>query len=213
MFPKAAPAPPQAAPVPAHSTKLFFPKRSSNFSSSSGRSYDAPRRLNARRDEPPQREYKFSPKKDKSPSFPEAPKATRGDDGRPLKRVILLAGEPGTGKTTLAHVLARQAGYSVREVNASDERSAAKLEDAVRTASSNQTLSSDRPTLLVLDELDGADGQQAVACLVRMAQADLPSKKKSSEKRASLFGLSRKKTSTKKRKGPPPCEAGHLCVQ
>ena len=47
----------------------------------------------------------------------------------------------------------------------------------MRTASSNRTLSSDRPTLLVLDELDGADGQQAVACLVRMAQADLPLEK------------------------------------
>ena len=82
----------------------------------------------------------------------------------------------------------------------------------MRTASSNRTLSSDRPTLLVLDELDGADGAQAVACLVRMAQAELPSKKKSSEKRASLFGLSEEKAPTKKRKGPPPLRRPVICV-
>ena len=212
VFRKAAPAPPRV-PQYRPQQQSYSSQRSSNFSSSGGRAFNAPKRLNARRGEPPQREYKkFSPKKDKKPFVPEAPKATRGEDGRPLKRVILLAGEPGTGKTTLAHVLARQAGYSVREVNASDERSAAKLEDAVRTASSNRTLSSDRPTLLVLDELDGADGQQAVACLVRMAQADLPSRKKN-EKRASLFGAaSEEKAPTKKRKGPPPLRRPVICV-
>ena len=54
---------------------------------------------------------------------------------------------------------------------------------------------------------------QAVACLVRMAQAELPSKKKSSEKRASLFGLRKRKTTTKKRKAAAPAETGDLCLQ
>ena len=81
----------------------------------------------------------------------------------------------------------------------------------MRTASSNRTLSSDRPTLLVLDELDGADGAQAVACLVRMAQAELPSKKKSSEKRASLFGLSEEKRQRRSAR-PPPLRRPVICV-
>ena len=35
----------------------------------------------------------------------------------------MLCGAPGLGKTTLAHVLAKHAGYNVIEVNASDDRS------------------------------------------------------------------------------------------
>ncbi len=43
--------------------------------------------------------------------------------GQPLFKVCMLCGAPGLGKTTLAHVLARHAGYHVIEVNASDDRS------------------------------------------------------------------------------------------
>ena len=37
---------------------------------------------------------------------------------RPKERIMLIAGPPGLGKTTLAHVIAKQAGYTVFEVNA-----------------------------------------------------------------------------------------------
>ena len=42
--------------------------------------------------------------------------------GYPVHRIALLSGPPGLGKTTLAHVAARHAGYNVVEINASDDR-------------------------------------------------------------------------------------------
>lgn len=37
---------------------------------------------------------------------------------RPKNRILLLSGPAGLGKTTMAHVVARQAGYQVMEINA-----------------------------------------------------------------------------------------------
>jgi DNA polymerase III delta prime subunit len=45
------------------------------------------------------------------------------ETGRPKQKVALLFGPPGLGKTTLAHVVAKHAGYNVVEMNASDDRS------------------------------------------------------------------------------------------
>lgn len=50
-------------------------------------------------------------------------KRARDDDNpdpyqRPQEKILLISGPPGLGKTTLAHVIAKQAGYVVFEVNA-----------------------------------------------------------------------------------------------
>lgn len=80
------------------------------------------------------------------------------EHGRPHHKVALLCGPPGLGKTTLAHMVARHAGYNVVEVNASDDRSI----DAFKTMLENSTQmrslvdAERRPNCIVFDEIDGA---------------------------------------------------------
>ena len=88
---------------------------------------------------------------------------------RQHRKILMLTGPPGLGKTTLAHVCARQAGYEIVEINASDERSRdvvkGRIRDCVGTenvkgintaeAGGSTTRKAGRPVCVVVDEVDG----------------------------------------------------------
>lgn len=93
------------------------------------------------------------------------------DGGRIHRKVLLLSGPPGLGKTTLAHVCAKQAGYEVLEINASDERSRdvvkGRIRDALGTENvkganvevgENKVRRAAKPVCVVVDEVDGVVG-------------------------------------------------------
>ena len=114
------------------------------------------------------------------------------EDGRPQHKILLLCGAPGVGKTTLAHVAARHAGYRVVEVNASDDRSAEALTTRVLDATQMRAVIGDkRPNCVVIDEIDGAtggaEGKGAIAALLaivnarRAGPASLATRKKEAE--------------------------------
>lgn len=76
--------------------------------------------------------------------------------GRPMQKVALLCGPPGLGKTTLAHTIARHAGYNVREINASDDRSPEAFKLALENGTQmSSVLNQDkRPNCIVLGKLE-----------------------------------------------------------
>lgn len=94
--------------------------------------------------------------------FRKKPQSTLKTDidelGRPVQKVALLCGPPGLGKTTLAHTIARHAGYAIREINASDDRSPEAFKLALENGTQMRSVLSQeqRPNCIILDEIDGA---------------------------------------------------------
>ena len=103
-------------------------------------------------------------------------KAKRSADGEELfekahRKILMLTGPPGLGKTTLAHVCAKQAGYEAQEINASDERSSnvvkGRIRDMVGTENvkgidtktvNGKVRKAGKPVCVIVDEVDGVVG-------------------------------------------------------
>ena len=89
------------------------------------------------------------------------------EKGIPDKRALVLIGTPGIGKTTSAEALAREMGWSLIEMNSSDQRDAAAIQDVAVRGSKFNTFSDDgsymdtakgQRKLIVLDEADNFFG-------------------------------------------------------
>jgi DNA polymerase III delta prime subunit len=61
-----------------------------------------------------------------------------GKDGMGIYRALLVSGPPGIGKTTSAHLMAKEAGYNPIELNASDARSKKLVEVSLLYCNLNQ---------------------------------------------------------------------------
>lgn len=90
------------------------------------------------------------------------------EEEKPHRKILLLTGPPGLGKTTLAHVCAKQAGYEVMEINASDDRSRDVVKTRIRTCLGTESVKAvanqketdgprkiAKPACVIVDEVDG----------------------------------------------------------
>eukprot|EP00477_Mikrocytos_mackini_P001084 GAHX01001165.1.p1 GENE.GAHX01001165.1~~GAHX01001165.1.p1 ORF type:complete len:507 (-),score=87.05 GAHX01001165.1:39-1559(-) len=84
-----------------------------------------------------------------------------------IQKAVLLAGAPGIGKTTLAHLVSKSMGFDVIEFNASDVRSKSAIQTKVASLITNRSIMSSLVTktgtssvsksspVLIMDEVDG----------------------------------------------------------
>lgn len=75
----------------------------------------------------------------------------------PKKKALILHGSAGTGKTSLVLATAAELDKEIMELNSSDLRNRAQLEERLKPASEQQSLFS-KGKILLMDEVDGVTG-------------------------------------------------------
>jgi replication factor C large subunit len=95
------------------------------------------------------------------------------------KKAVLLYGPPGVGKTALVNAAAKEFGFTIIEMNASDTRSEKAINEVAKPATSYVALdnfssqSQSKGNLLFLDEVDGIAGNEdrgGVAAIIKIVE-------------------------------------------
>ncbi len=99
---------------------------------------------------------------------------------KPGLKAALLYGPPGSGKTTLVHIVADELAYKILEMNSSDIRTKNSInklaEPAAIESSLNLFIYGGRGTLIFFDEVDGIFGREdiggtsAIISLIKVSQ-------------------------------------------
>ncbi|MHA2298206.1 MAG: replication factor C large subunit [Candidatus Hodarchaeales archaeon] len=88
------------------------------------------------------------------------------------EKALLLAGPPGTGKTSSVYAYAKEKSFEVVEYNASDTRNKNAVEtDFYRALTEMSLVTLDKRKIVLLDEVDGMSGTQdrgGIAALLKM---------------------------------------------
>jgi replication factor C large subunit len=102
---------------------------------------------------------------------------------RKNKKAVLLYGPPGVGKTALVNAAAREFGFTVIEMNASDARSEKAINAVAKPATSYVALDNfsagqtqKKRNLLFLDEVDGIAGNEdrgGVGAIIKIVEEAL----------------------------------------
>ena len=132
------------------------------------------------------REKKEEADKPKFSSLPEVTEEFDGQ-GRPVQQIALLHGPPGLGKTTLAHIVARHAGYRVVEMNASDDRSLEAFTRKFENSTQMKSVMTEekKPICLIIDEIDGSPAP-TINYLVSVISGKLTDRKKKGGDRTTI---------------------------
>ncbi|ORZ41021.1 hypothetical protein BCR44DRAFT_1424220 [Catenaria anguillulae PL171] len=108
-----------------------------------------------------------------------------GEDRFDHVKAVLISGAPGIGKTTAAHVVAKECGFNVLEFNASDMRNKKSLDQVAAHLTDNQTLfdafktgKSSSKHCIIMDEVDGMSGSdrgglQELVALIKKTQVPI----------------------------------------
>lgn len=97
------------------------------------------------------------------------------ENGNPEQKAIIIYGKCGIGKTVCGHSLANDMGWEILELNASDERTKAKIEKNAGNSSIRGTMDGSK-RLIILDEADNfyvredKGGEKAVVELIKNTQ-------------------------------------------
>eukprot|EP00798_Chlamydomonas_sp_ICE-L_P000200 gene200-biopygen2168 len=104
---------------------------------------------------------------------PQAPSGSRQNPKVMSKKAVLLSGPPGIGKTSAAHILAKECNFEIVEMNASDTRNKSdskisagmggKSANMIKEMATNRSLlvgadGKMKKQLLIMDEVDGMSG-------------------------------------------------------